>query len=180
MKRFIVFALALTSMDILANDEKIIDPFDLSASASKVEELGVITKPEVDALEEKSKELFNSGNCNAAIPVLIEFSKKSNWLANLITASLDPYYGASYDDRKSYPYSKLKPLIPLENLANDYKRKRNIAFAMQGECLVKTGDKKDAIPVLMKALDLIDIDNDVWWERTRNNLLQVIEVSTNK
>lgn len=180
MKKIILLAFALTSLNILANDEKIIDPFDLSASASKVEELGVITKPDVDALEEKAKEIFNSGNCDAAIPVLIEFSKKSNWLANMIAASLDPYYSASYDDKKGYPYDKLKPLIPLESLANEYKKKRNIAFAMQGECLVKTGDKKDAIPVLLKALDLIDIDNDVWWERTRNNLLQVIEVSTNK
>ena len=177
MKKTILFAIALTSINAFAEDKKIADPFDLSASASKVEELGVITKPEVDALEEKAKELFNSGNCKAAIPVLIEYSKKSNWLANMIAATLDPYYGASYDDRKGYSYDKLKPLIPLESLSNDYKKKRNIAFAMQGECLVKTGDNKGAIPVLLKALDLIDIDNDVWWERTRNNLLQVIKVS---
>jgi hypothetical protein len=86
-----------------------------------------------------------------------------------------PIYGV--DDRKDYSYEKLKPLIPLERLANDYKKKRNIAFAMQGDCLIKTGDNKSAIPVLLKALDLIHIDNDVWWERTRNNLLKVIEVS---
>lgn len=177
MKKVILFVIGITSLHVFAEDNKVVDPFDLSASASKVEELGVITKPEVDALEEKAKELFNAGNCKAAIPVLIEYTKKSNWLANMIAATLDPYYGASYDDRKAYSYDKLKPLIPLENLANDYKKKRNIAFAMQGECLVKTGDSKGAIPVLLKALDLIDIDNDVWWERTRNNLLQVIKVN---
>ncbi|WP_339144434.1 hypothetical protein [Pseudoalteromonas galatheae] len=177
MKKAILFAIALASINTFAEEKKIVDPFDLSASASKVEELGVITKPKVDALEEQAKELFNSGNCKGAIPVLIEYSKKSNWLANMIAATLDPYYGASYDDRKGYSYDKLKPLIPLESLANDYKKKRNIAFAMQGECLVKTGDNKGAIPVLLKALALIDIDNDIWWERTRNNLLQVIQVS---
>lgn len=177
MKKSIALAITIVSLNAFAEDKKIVDPFDLSESASKVEELGLITKPEVDALEDRAKELFNAENCKSAIPVLIEYSKKSNWLANMIAATLDPYYGASYDDRKEYPYDKLKPLIPLESLANDYKKKRNIAFAMQGECLVKTGDSKGAIPVLLKALDLIDIDNDVWWARTRNNLLQVIEVS---
>jgi len=179
MKKIILIALAIASVNAFAQEEqKEVDPFDLSESASKVEELGVITKPEVDALEERAKELFNSGSCKEAIPVLVEYTKKSNWLANMISASLDPYYGASYDDRKGYSYEKLKPLIPLERLSNDYKRKRNIAFAMQGECLIKTGDDKGAIPVLLKALDLIDIDNDVWWKRTRNNLLEVIQVST--
>ncbi|WP_274001534.1 hypothetical protein [Vibrio parahaemolyticus] len=94
----------------------------------------------------------------------------------MISASLAPYYGASYDDRKSYPYEKIKGLIPLENMANEYKGKRDIAFAMQGECLIKTGDTKAAIPVLLKTLDLLSIDNEVWWERTRNNLLDVIDV----
>ena len=176
MKKYFILVLVLLSTIIFAEESKIVDPFDLSASTSQVDELGVITKPEVDALEVKAKELFNAGDYKAAIPVLIEYSKKANWLANLISASLDPYYGASYDDRKSYSYAKIKPLIPLETLANEYKKKRNIAFAMQGECLLKTGDKKGAVPVLLKALDLINIDNDIWWERTRNNLLSIIEV----
>ena len=175
MKKLLLLA-ALATSNVYAEETKSVDPFDLSASASKVKELGLITKPEVDALEEKAKSLFNAGDCKAAIPVLIDYSKKSNWLANMIQASLDPYYGASYDDRKGYSYAKLKPLIPLETMANDYKKKRNIAFAMQGECLIKVGDEKGAIPLLLKALDLIDIDNDVWWERTRNNLLKVIKV----
>lgn len=177
MKQTILFVIAIISLNAVAEEKKISDPFDLSASASKVDELGIVTKSEVDALEEKARLLFNAGNCKAAIPLLTEYSKKSNWLANMIAATLDPYYGASYDDRKSFPYEKLKPLIPLESLSNDYKMKRNIAIAMQGECLVKTGDNKTAIPVLLKALDLIDIENDVWWGRTKNNLLQVIEVT---
>lgn len=177
MKKTILCVIAIISLNAIAEEKKISDPFDLSASASKVDELGIVTKSEVDALEEKARLLFNAGNCKAAIPLLTEYSKKSNWLANMIAATLDPYYGASYDDRKSFPYEKLKPLIPLESLSNDYKMKRNIAIAMQGECLVKTGDNKTAIPVLLKALDLIDIENDVWWGRTKNNLLQVIEVT---
>lgn len=140
MKKLLLIA-ALATSNVFAEETKTVDPFDLSASATKVKELGLITKPEVDALEEKAKSLFNAGDCKGAIPVLIDYSKKSNWLANMIQASLDPYYGASYDDRKGYSYAKLKPLIPLETMANDYKKKRNIAFAMQGECLIKVGDE---------------------------------------
>lgn len=177
MKKMIVLGITAIALNTYAADvKKIVDPFDLSESSLKVKELGLVTKPEVDALEVKAKKLYNEGNCKAAIPVLIEYSKKSNWLANMIAATLDPYYGASYDDRKSYSYDKLKPLIPLESLANDYKKKRNIAFAMQGECMIKTGDKKGAIPVLLKALDLLSLDEDMWWEKTRNNLLQTLEV----
>ena len=174
-----MLGLLLLMTVIIAQESKIVDPFDLSASTSKVNELGLITQPEVDAMEVKVKELFNAGDYKAALPVLIEYSKKANWLANLISANLDPYYGASYDEKKSFSYLKLKPLIPLETLANDYKKKRNIALAMQGECLLKIGDKKGAIPVLLKALDLISIDEDVWWVRTRNNLLEIIEVKVN-
>ncbi|MGR5461149.1 hypothetical protein [Vibrio sp. PNB22_1_1] len=178
MKKTLLALSVLLSSCVFAETPKLpSDPFDLSASTQQVGELGVITKADVDTLEQRSKDLFNAGKCKEAIPVLVEYSKKANWLANMISASLDPYYGASYDDRKSYPYEKIKPLIPLETMSNEYKAKRDIAFAMQGECLVKTGDKEAAIPVLLKTLDLLSIDNEVWWERTRNNLLAIIGVS---
>ena len=153
------------------------DPFDVSELASKLEELGFVTQPEVDLLEQQAKQLFSAGDCVAAIPVLEEYMRKSNWLANLIAATLDPYYNADYDDRKAYPYAKLQPLVSLEKLSNAYKIKRNIAYAMQGECFVNIGNHKRAVAVLVKALDLINIDNEVWWKRTRNNLLRLIEVS---
>lgn len=174
--KYIALALMLASLNASSEEKSSVDPFDLTATKSKVAELGIVTKPEVDALEEQAKSAFNGGDCKAAIPLLIDYSKKANWLANMISASLDPYYGASYDDRKSYSYDKLKPLIPLETLANDYKSKRNIAFAMQGECLVKIGDVKGAIPILLKTLDLMDLEEDAWWARTRTNLLAVIKV----
>ena len=117
--------------------------------------------PDVDGVEE-------------AIPVLVLYAKNANWLANIMAASLKPYYDASYDDRKGF--TKTKELAPIERLSNEYKVKRNVAFAMHGECLLKIGDKKGAMPVLMKALDLIDIDNEAWWKRSRENLLSIIEV----
>lgn len=174
-----LFGLLITlfATSLSAEEEKVIDPFDLSESSSKITELGIITKPEVDALENKAKELFNAENYSAAIPVLTDYAKKSNWLANMIAANLEPYYSASYDERNEYPFAKLKPMVPLESMANDYKKKRNIAFAMKGECLVKLGKTEEAVPVLLKALDLINLDNEVWWKRTSNNLLGILKVT---
>ena len=160
----------------LAKDKIEVDPFDISASKTEVKKLGIPTKPKVDALEQKAKDLFQNKKYKAAIPVLEDYAKQANFLANLISANLDPYYTADYDKRKKCPSSKIVPLIPLERLANEYKKKRNIAFAMKGECLVKLGNKKDAIPVLLKALDLLSLDEDAWWKRTRANLLGIIEV----
>lgn len=175
MKSVALFAVVMivTSINAFAETSIMTDPFNLSVSISKVEELGVITQPEVDALGEKAKELFSTGDCQAAIPVLVEYSKKSDWLASLLSATS----GLAYDDREASSFDYLNPAIPLESLSDDYINQRNIAFAMQGECLVKTGDHKGAIPVLLQSLDLIDMHNDSWWERTRNNLLQVIKVS---
>ncbi len=150
------------------------DPFDFSSSASQVDRLGIVTKPEVDELRRVVTEHFNAGNCDAALPLLEELSRKSNWLANMVSSTLSPFYSASREDRRSYV--KIVPLIPLENMSNEYKNVRNVAFAMQGECLTKIGRQEQAIPVLLKALDLLTLDDEEWWERTRNNLLEIIEV----
>lgn len=177
MFKGIVVSLLVVSAFATADEKQpTIDPFDLSASTKNVKEFGVITKSQVDKLEVRAQELFKANDCSEAVKVLDEYSKKANWLANMISSNLDPYYSASYDDRKSYDFEKLKPLIPLETMSNNYKTKRNRAFAMQGECYIKLGNKEAALPLLLKALDLLDIDDTEWWTRTRNNLLSIIEV----
>lgn len=177
MTKSILILFLLASMFTIAEDKAIQeDPFDLTVSTKNVKEFGVITKAQVDQLETNAKKLFTAGDCSNAIKALEEYAKKANWLANMISANLAPYYTASYDDRKSYNFEKLKPLIPLETMANEYKAKRNRAFAMQGECYLKLGDKEAALPLLLKALDLLEIEDDEWWTRSRNNLLSIIEV----
>lgn len=180
MKKLILPIILVMSIPAVAQEKEVSDPFNLQESSSKVDELGVITMSDVDGLENEVKELFSEGKCDEAEPKLEEFARKANWLANIIASTLDPYYSASYDERKEYPHSKLLTLIPLETLANDYKKKRNIAIAMRGECLLKEGDLETAVPVLMKALDLIELDDDVWWQRTRENLLKTIQVDVSQ
>lgn len=116
----------------------------MSESSAVTDAFGVVTQPEVDLLEQRVKELFNSGDCVEALPVLEDYMEKSNWMANLNSATLEPYYNADYDDRKNLPHARLQPLVPLEKLANSYKKKRNIAYAMWGECLMSTGNTKRA------------------------------------
>ncbi|WP_119395045.1 hypothetical protein [Salinibius halmophilus] len=172
MKNLSIFALLFLATFSIAED-----PFNLSSLQEDADELGIVTQPAVDALEESARQLFANEQCKEAIPVLEDYSKKANYLANIITSTLEPYYGASYDDRKEFPLNKLRALIPYESLANDYKRKRNIAFAMRGECLMKLGDNEQAVPVLMKALDLMSIDEEEWWTRTNTNLLSIVDVN---
>ncbi|WP_274001535.1 hypothetical protein [Vibrio parahaemolyticus] len=70
-KRYLVLPLVV-SFGVAAETSKLpVDPFDLTASRKQVGELGVVTKSEVDKLEESSRSLFNSGNCKEAIPVLV-------------------------------------------------------------------------------------------------------------
>ncbi|WP_394171340.1 hypothetical protein [Saccharospirillum alexandrii] len=177
MKAKIVFLITIMfSSTAFSETEEFDDPFDVSESQFEIAELGIVKRVDVDALEERSRELFNSGDCVAAIPVLDEYARKSNSLANIIAQALEPYYSASYDDRQDFPRERLMPLIPLETLSNNYKQKRNIAYAMHGECLLKLGKEEEALPILSRALDLIEIDNETWWVRTRNNLLQIVGV----
>lgn len=76
MKKIIGILLSLVVASAAAQEKQNSDPFDLSALSSKVDELGIITKPEVDALEEKAKELFAAEKYEEAIPALSEYAKR--------------------------------------------------------------------------------------------------------
>ncbi len=58
----------------------------------------------------------------------------------------------------------------------DYRRKRNIAMVMQADRLVALGEKNKAVSLLVKALDLIDINNEEWWNKARKQLYSLIEM----
>ena len=120
--------------------------------------------------------MFDLGDCTSALPLLQSYFKKANWLANVISSGLDPFYNASRDDRDLIEDDERETLIFYESMANNYKKQRNISIAMQGECLMKIGKPNEALPYLTKALDLFDI-REKWWKRTRNNLYRIIQVN---
>jgi len=170
------FSLFLVAQISFAQEKetKAEDPFDLTEINKKIEEIGVPTVQSVSKLESKSLDLFQAGNWEEALPVLESYAKNANWLSNILAAGLEPYYGASYDTRKDYPYRKLKPLIPLEERANKLRRKRNEAFVMQAECHDELGNKEQAVALYIKALNLISLDNKEWWDRARTGLYDII------
>jgi len=161
-------------LTLIAQETKPSDPFDLTATETKMKELGIPTVSLVDEFEQNAKDLFTAGKWREAATALHEYAKQANWLANLISAGLEPYYNASYDDRKFLSYSQLNSLGSFEEKANEYKRKRNRAMVMQVECMVKLGDKEKAVALLVKALDLINVKNDLWWTRARKQFYSLI------
>lgn len=173
---FATFIALLCSNIVLAQDQQTAseDPFDLTEINDKIEELGIPTNESVSQLEKSALEFFESNNCEEALPALESFSKNANWLSNIISSGLEPYYGASYDSREDFPYRKLRPLIPIEERANELRQKRNESFVMQAECHATIGNEKEAVAIYIKALDLISLENEEWWERARTGLFEIV------
>ena len=122
-------------------------------------------------------QLYLNKDWENAAEALHLYAMNANLLANLIKSGLDPYYGASYDDRKEFPYSKLKPLVKYETNTNAYIRSRNEAFVMEADCYLNMGDLKKAAALYRKALDHINIDNEILWDRARIGLYSIIGVN---
>ena len=95
MKQALITFLLIFGMVAAAQEKTEVkkDPFDLSVTARQVKELGVPTAAEVAALEAKANELYASEQWKEAAVALDQFARKANWLANLIVAGLEPYYG---------------------------------------------------------------------------------------
>lgn len=99
----------------------------------------------MSALILKAEQAYASSDWTTAIILYDRVSQEANWLANVISAA-----------------------------ANDYKHQRNIALARIGFCYEKLGKPKDAIPYLLKALELITITEDELWKETRESLFRLI------
>lgn len=182
MKRFISLICCLLMMSsltlCLAEGESDVEDteFDLSAEQEKIEELGIPTIESVDKLKEEADALWENKDYKEAASAYANYAKQANWLANIISAGLEPYYGASYDDRKSwYPkdlsYSELSSA---ESTSNKYKSERNRAMLYEGLCYYNQNDYETALPLLIKALDLIEINDEVNWGTGMDALYAII------
>ena len=154
------------------------DPFDLTAAQEQVEQLGIPAVSKVEALGQQATSLFESEDCEEALGKLEAYARQANFLANIISAGIEPYYDASYDDKKLLGgvYASVLDLAAFEKMSNDYKKKRNQAMVMQGICLKKMGRGKEATSQLMKAIELIDIDSLAVWIQARTALYELVEV----
>ncbi len=155
------------------NPSKTTDPFDLTGAREKLGKLGIPTQSSVAELESKAKALVAANDCRNAVPALETFARQANTLANLISAGLQPFYGASYDHRRK---TNVGPLVKYESLSNDYKAKRNRAIVLQAECTAKLGQRDQAATLFIHALNLLSVDDTEWWARARTGLYEFIDV----
>jgi len=171
-------ALILTLTAAFAVDEaakKEQEPFDITVIQKRIEEAGIPTPAVVQQLEAKANALAKEGKWQEAADTYDMLAKSADWLANLIYAGIEPFYEASYDDRKNYPIKDSD--LKLENQSNYYKTKRNEAMIYQAECYVRLNDTKRAIPLLVRGLELIHLTEMELWARARKDLYLLIQVT---
>jgi tetratricopeptide (TPR) repeat protein len=152
------------------------DPTQLGEYQELVNKNIFPTISSVQSAKEKATAAFNSNDCENAIEALDTWLETSNWLSNLVSQGLEPFYSASYDDRENFSYDKLDKLVPLENLANEQRTDRNHALVMKAECLAKLNRDVEAVATYGRALELIDVEDWEWWTRAANGLYELIGV----
>ena len=150
------------------------DPLDLSVQKEQIEKYGVPTIEAIEELKEKADALYDSQSWEKAAEAYEVYARNVNWLANLLSQCVEPYYSASYDDRKATAYSTLKPFIPFESKANEYKRSRNQAYVKVGLCYKNLGDVKNAVTYLHKGLDLLDVEDLVYWTMAKDAMAEIL------
>jgi hypothetical protein len=157
------------------------DPLDLSRFEEMVSKNALVTMSEIKVLEDNANVAYKSGDCEAALPQIKEFYEKANSLSNTIRQGVEPYYSASYDDRETYSLTPIiAELAEAEAASNDLIRKRNMAWVMEADCLIKTGEQDAGIAGLYRALEYISIQDDErdLWKKARMLLWQQIEYPT--
>ena len=178
MKRIILLSMVLTiSFCAFAQNEvskKENNPLDISRELEKIAEYGVPTIQLVEQMKAKADTLYNSNSWADAIVAYEEFAKKANWLANLLSQCVEPYYSASYDDKKNISYSVLKKYAPYEKASNDYKKLRNEAYVKIGLCHKQLGHIDKAVVYLYKGLDLVNVDEGIDWSLAVDALSEII------
>lgn len=156
------------------------DEMDISEQQKKVQELGIPTTASVEELKNLADNLYASGEYEGAAQVYNKYSQQANWLANIISTCLEPYYGASYDDRKDWRITNKKMtvslLAPFEEKANGYKYERNRAVLYEGMCYYKMNDYSRALPMLLKALDILDHSQEDDWKLAMGTVCSMVGV----
>ncbi len=184
MKKIVslVLLVVLLVTGLVAVAEGTTDEFDVSADAAKVSELGIPTVSSVAELKSKADSLWKAGDYQAAAEAYSIYAKNANWLANLIAAGCEPFYGGSKDEQSNFSsyYKKFSyggffsTISNGESKSNSYKSERNRAMAYEALCYYKLGDYVTAVPLLTKALDVIEINQVEYWELCTNALYDIV------
>lgn len=172
---------SLANAQVKAKEEtKVPDPLDISKEIEQINKYGTPTISTVDELGKKAEVLYESQSWKEAIVAFEDYAKNANWIANLLSQCVEPYYSASYDDKKRIPYTTIKAFTPFESKSNQYKQSRNRAYVKIGLCYKKLGDTKKATAYLYKGLDLVDMDDVEYWNLAKDALAEIIQFDSTK
>ena len=154
------------------------NPFDLGETEESIREHGLPTVDHVAHLEAKAQELFDNEKGAVAIDALAAYARGANTLANILAAGLQPFYDASYDDQQNVPQSEIGKLAEFERLANAYRRKRDRAYVRQAHCYVEIGELEKAVPLLIRSLELMSMEESKMWTAARSLLYRIVGVAS--
>lgn len=148
------------------------DTTDLSRYELFEDGESIKTLTDLQDMEDTYQTLVASGNCEAALPAIIEFYEAANHVSNLIRRGNEPYYDARRDDQEDIARDRplLSELIAAENTFNNLIRQRNRAWVEEAKCLLSTGERREAVTRLYRALDYISADERELWDETRTLL----------
>ena len=175
-----IFALALYCVPIAANSQELIESSDeTDLSRYYVVESGEETPKlaEVAALREEYIDIIRSSGCEEALPLITEFHKSANSVANIIRRGNEPFYDASRDEREAV---MRKPqlrdeLVAAERAFNALLRDRNEAWVEEARCMIEMGNSRDGVAGLMRALNFISPSETEIWQKARQLLWEQVE-----
>ena len=169
----VIFTVSFAGESVIS--ENVSDALDISAETKNIEEYGIPTPLSVSQLRSEAYDLWYAQDYKNAVKKFDELKESSNYLANLIKGGLEPYYNKSYDAHIDSSY--IENLVEYENLTNNYIRVRNDAYVKEALCYYKMGDEITALPLLLKALDLLSVYDYSNWTDARNALYDIIGVT---
>lgn len=184
MKRILIFSLVfLSTLTVFAQTElkksALSDPLDVTKEVEQIELYGVPTFSTVAEMRNKADALYEAQSWKEAAEAYEQFAKHANWLANIISQCVEPYYSANYDDKKNMSYTRLKTFIPYETASNKLKEGRNIGYIRIGLCYKNLGDINKAIAYLHKGLDILSIDQYTEWEQGATAIAEIVGFDSN-
>ena len=75
--------------------KKVSDPLDISKEVAQIEMYGVPTFEAVNEMKEKAEALYVAESWEEAAAAYEQYAKHANWLANIVSQCVEPYYSAS-------------------------------------------------------------------------------------
>lgn len=154
-----------------------IDVIDLEKYGRIAERAKSITISSVLKTESEINEYYREERYDEFLMQVESYCENATMLAMAIKQGIEPYYKSLLDPSGGSFPSIADEMADAERYYNGILLKRNAAWVMEAECLLKLGKNERAIAVLSRALDLMTLtgfEEFKLWNRARNMLWGII------